>query len=811
LFLIVLSTAWVLGIFLGSLFLLPWWTIFFALLPFPSIVLFRRHRKLILLITFALLTLYGAMIYYPLSLPDEPTIRTYNEKGTIELKGIIKSEPEISGNTIRFKLEAREIKIKGEWQATRGNILTFVPGFFQYGYGDSLQVKGELESPPVFDDFDYQAYLAHQDIYSTMFNPVILTAEKRSGFSPIRWLYGLRLRLARIISAALPEPQASVAQGIFLGIRNSIPEKLKYAFSITGTAHLLAISGINLTIIAGMLISAGKAIFGRRHGIYVWLALCAIWFYAIISGVQAPVIRAAIMSSMFLFAELLGRQKNALSALAFSAALMTGFDTGVLRNVSFQLSFLSMCGLIFISPFLENLGLKLAGVSPEESISTDRFKRLVISNLSISSGAVIMILPTIAYYFGIVSIISPITTLLITPFFPSIIFLSALTASTGLISIFFARIIGWIAWLFLSMMIWIIETFAKLPAIHLKTGSFPVTVIWCYYLVISTLILTLAYRSALVKPVIDLWKLINDAVRRSLYLFIRIPKKYLIVPLLVIASLTSFAAATFPDTETEVTFLNVGEGDAALIRTGRQKILIDGGPNPETIALELSKKMPFWDRKLDVVILTHAHADHLTGLLEVFNRYKVDRVVIADRQDSSPLFREWLGLIQKNKVEIVPAQIGLTLEMGNGAKLVILEAVSSDPASDDRESENIGIIAKLIYGNVSFLFMADAEEGLESRLIRERADLACTVLKVAHHGSSTSSSAEFLAVARPGIAVISVGKDNPFGHPSPEVLERLVDSTGSLDTVFRTDKEGSISFWTNGQILKVQVESPVEK
>jgi len=811
LFLIVLSTAWVLGIFLGSLFLLPWWTIFLALLPFPLIVLFRRHRKLILLITFALLTLCGAMIYYPLSLPDEPTIRTYNEKGTIELKGIIKSEPEISGNTIRFRLEATEVNLEGEWQATCGNILIFIPGFTNYGYGDSLQIKGKLESPPVFDDFDYQAYLAHQDIYSTMFNPVILNAEKQSGFKPVRWLYTLRSRLARVISTTLPEPQASLAQGILLGIRHSIPEELKYAFSVTGTAHLLAISGINLTIIAGMLISAGKAVFGRRHSIYVWLALCAIWFYAIISGIQAPVIRAAIMSSMFLFAELFGRQKNALPALAFSAAVMSGFDTGILKNISFQLTFLSMCGLIFISPSLENSGLKLAKVKPEEPIFIDRFKSVIISSLSTSSGAIIMILPIIAYYFGIVSLISPITTLLITPFFPAIIFLSALTASTGLVSIFLARIIGWIAWLFLSLMIWIIEIFAKLPAFHLKIGALPLTAIWCYYLAIFTLILTLNYRTVIIKPIKWIWKKISEATLDCFDLFVRIPKRFVILPLVVIAFLTSFAAATFPDTETEVTFLNVGEGDATLIRTGHQKILIDGGPSPEAIALELGKKMPFWDRKLDAVILTHPHADHLAGLLEVFNRYRVDRVVIADFQDSSPLFREWLGLIQKNNSKIVPARTGLILEMENGAKLIILEATSFNPTNKALESENTGIIAKLIYGDISFLFMADAEHDLESRLITERADLTCTVLKVAHHGSATSSSAEFLAVARPQIAVISAGSDNPFGHPYPEILERLADSTGSSETIFRTDLEGSISFWTNGQILKVQVEHPMGK
>ena len=154
----------------------------------------------------------------------------------------------------------------------------------------------------------------------------------------------------------LPEPQASLAQGIVLGIRGNIPQSLNNDFARSGTAHLLAISGINLGIMAGILLSIGIWLFGRRHYLYVWLALGIVWFYAAITGMNPPVVRGAIMASLFLVAELLGRQRSAIVALTLAAAVMVGVSPYILGDASFQLSFLAMAGLIFLSPVFRNLG-----------------------------------------------------------------------------------------------------------------------------------------------------------------------------------------------------------------------------------------------------------------------------------------------------------------------------------------------------------------------------------------------------------------------------------------------------------------------
>ena len=296
-----------------------------------------------------------------------------NSQNPVEIRGLVDVPPEAGDKLVRIELSIQEIKPESGWQKSQGKVLLFVPRYPEYKYGDILWIKGHLEKPQSFGSFDYQAYLADQGIYFTMLYPQIKVLEQGAGPRPMEWIYSLRERLSQSLSTALPEPQASLAQGIVLGLRSTIPDDLKSNLSITGTAQLLAISGINLSIIAGILVTIGLWIFGRRHYIYVWLALLIIWLYSLLTGMQPPVIRSAIMASLFLLAELSGRQKNAFVALAFGAAVMVAVTPRVLWDVSFQLSFLAMAGLIFIAPPIQNLGRRaVQGVFGEDGFATLR-------------------------------------------------------------------------------------------------------------------------------------------------------------------------------------------------------------------------------------------------------------------------------------------------------------------------------------------------------------------------------------------------------------------------------------------------------
>jgi competence protein ComEC len=282
--------------------------------------------------------------------------------------------------------------------------------------------------------------------------------------------------------------------------------------------------------------------------------------------------------------------------------------------------------------------------------------------------------------------------------------------------------------------------------------------------------------------------------------------KWLVLPLLVVAILVWSVALTIPDGKLHVSFLDVGQGDAILVQTpSGQDILIDGGPDPQKINLELGKKLPFWDRTIDLVVCTQPQADHVTGLIEVLDRYKVKEVLGPGISYDSSIYQEWLRLINDKGIDYNIARAGQEIDLGNGIRMEVLNPPDTLWQGTSDDIDNNGVVLRLSWGEVSFLFTADIREDIEFELIGQRANLKSTVLKVAHHGSKTSTSGQFLAAVDPEVAVISVGVDNPFGHPSPEILQRLTDRLGE-DNVYRTEENGTVEFITDGESLWVRTE-----
>jgi competence protein ComEC len=399
--LIYLSCAWVAGIFAGASVALHPAIVFIGLIPLPLLFWFRRQRRAIILTSLCVIAFLGGAIYFQSGRPanDETSLQFYNERGTVEIKGVVDTEPEVRDRVSHLRLAAGEIKLNGGWQSVSGTVLMFVPRYPAYEYGDQIRVTGYLETPPQLDDFDYRSYLAHQGIHSTMLYPDIEKLSGGRGSRPQQLLYALRSRLSQSLVEVLPEPQASLAQGIVLGNRSTIPDSLETAFSQSGTTHLLAISGLHLGILTVMLIALGIRLFGRRHYIYVWLALVIIWLYALITGMHPPVTRAAIMASLFLAAELLGRQRSTISALTFAAAIMVGLNPQILWQASFQMSFLAMTGLIFIFPPLQAAGEKAIRATLGEYGAAASAASMAVDSLSASLGAILAVWPLIAYYF----------------------------------------------------------------------------------------------------------------------------------------------------------------------------------------------------------------------------------------------------------------------------------------------------------------------------------------------------------------------------------------------------------------------------
>ena len=254
----------------------------------------------------------------------------------------------------------------------------------------------------------------------------------------------------------------------------------------------------------------------------------------------------------------------------------------------------------------------------------------------------------------------------------------------------------------------------------------------------------------------------------------------------------------------EVIFFDVGQGDAIFIETPqRHQILIDGGPDSKILE-KLGKEMPFWDRTIDLIILTHPEKDHLFGLLEVLKRYQVENILWTGVQRETPEAEEWEKLIKEEKAKIFLSKAGQKIIFSRKEAenfMDIIHPFEDLKGREVKDSNNTSIVSRLVFGNNSFLFTGDIEKEVEERLAEQNIFLDSDILKVAHHGSFTSSSENFIERVSPEIAVISAGKKNQYGHPHREVLERL-EKFGIK--ILRTDQMGNIRIFSNDKEYKIE-------
>lgn len=268
---------------------------------------------------------------------------------------------------------------------------------------------------------------------------------------------------------------------------------------------------------------------------------------------------------------------------------------------------------------------------------------------------------------------------------------------------------------------------------------------------------------------------------------------YILLLLLLAAALAIYAASKETRGELTVAFLDVGQGDAVFIEApGGNQMLIDGGPN-KSVLRELSKVMPFYDRSIDAVLMTHPDADHIGGLPDVMDRYEVGLLLESGVESDSAVYEETELKIERLKIKRLEVRRGMIVDLGQGTYLEIL---FPDRDPQGMETNAASIVARLVYGQSEFLLTGDSPQSIENYLVdAEGAFLQSDVLKVGHHGSKTSSSAEFVSAVSPEYAVISVGEDNRYGHPNQETLDVLSNINIKI---LRTDEQGRIVFKSDG-------------
>jgi competence protein ComEC len=669
-------------------------------------------------------------------------------------------------------------------------VLVRAPHYPQYDYGDELAIEGLLETPPVLEDFSYREYLARQGIYSILRRSQITLVDRGQGSAVRRALFAFKEQAQKVIALILHEPQAALLTGILLGVETGIPADLTKAFSTTGTAHIIAISGFNISIIAGLFSGLSTRLLGKRRAMPV--ALAGIIVYAILVGASASVVRAAIMGCLYVIAIHYGRQTDALTSLIAAAVLMTLLNPQTLWDVGFQLSFAATLGLILYTPVLQDWFERL--LSKALSPGTGKQAIQILNEaLIVSLAAQITTLPIIVYNFRQLSLVTLLSNFLVLPAQPGVMLWGGLATIAGLVWLPLGQVLGWIAWLFLTYTIRAVEITASIPYASLNLGHVSPSLVWLYYGLLAGATLVSKQEPSRLK---SLWRRLTD----------RLSTKVLMAGLAIAAILVWVAVASLPDGKLHVVFFDVGEGDAIFIQTPRgQQILIDGGPSPTTLISALGRRMPFWDRSLDLVILTHADEDHVAGLIPVLERYRVGQVLDSGYEHNNPTYKHWLELISEKEIPTHLARAGMRIATGDGVELTVLHPGPELMKYTNADANNNSIVTRLVVGQVSFLLPGDIEEAAEDVLVASGQQLASTVLKVPHHGGDTSSGMAFLNAVNPELVIISVGADNRFGHPSPQVVKRLEELVGG-EHVLRTDEDGTVEVVTDGERIWVKTD-----
>lgn len=276
---------------------------------------------------------------------------------------------------------------------------------------------------------------------------------------------------------------------------------------------------------------------------------------------------------------------------------------------------------------------------------------------------------------------------------------------------------------------------------------------------------------------------------------------FYLVSFLVLSLIGGILVYQFNHQDLAVYFFDVGQGDAILIRTPvGHNIVIDGGPD-NGVVYRLGHYLPFYSRTIDLLILTHPDSDHLTGLNEVLTRYQVKNILVTGNSFYSATYDQWLELIAQKNINVLIAGRINYITLGNNLNLEVLYPITSLFGKEIKEINSASVVARLVYGQTSFLFTGDATKEVETEIVDYYHNLQSTVLKIGHHGSDTSSGAEFLAEVDPALAVISVGQDNKFGHPKPAVINRL-NQAGILTVL--TSQLGDIMIFSNGSQIWYQ-------
>jgi competence protein ComEC len=724
----------------------------------------------------------------------------------VSLEGTLLSDPSPSKDRTRLRLE---VDIKADGSLLEKYFVDVYPERLHdragesrrsddFRYGDRYRFSGRFILTTGRDDI--------AGIVSA--SSVELVAVNSSG--------GLRSSIADVRAAishtlvdSLDAKTGGLAAALLVGDRTKLQPETIANFRTSGLSHVLAISGLHIAMVGGIIMALSAWVLGRQRQLYLVAPFVGVWGYAVLAGLTPSVTRAAIMFAVYLAARLLGRQRSVLPPLALAATVMLAIDPVIIGSISFQLSFAAVLGIALFSARFAARGSDWIQGSARLPGFAKRALTGAVYGASVSLAATIATAPLVAFHFGEIPIWGIPSTLLIVPVLPLFIGGSLLVAAVGTVISQSVGIIALIAQGVGNYMSFIADMFSGLPVGPIEAAGWSISLIIGWYLLVVYVMNRRAIQGRLLRMIgvlrgIALGQKPGQAStisRRP----IRRKTLYMVIGIWVVTavSLVGFVASDSPSGYLAVTFFETTRGDMIFIETpSGARLLIDGGDNPDLAVLNLESVLPPLDRRIDVLLSTHPDADHLGGLERIVERFDVGVIIDSGVRHDSDIYASWLQMIEDDD-RVRTAQPGLIMALDDEVVLTVLQTGCEIVECSNFNDE--GAVARLEYGDVSFLLTGEVTSAGENDLLLTDAPVKSTVLKAGHHGSRTSKTQQFLEAVDPVVVVVTTGIKNQFGHPHDEVMGRLFDRL-SEEEVFVTRDRGDVVVSTDGERVWVEVE-----
>lgn len=713
----------------------------------------------------------------------------------IVIKGKIKRETKTKEYGKIYKVQIEEITQNGkEIKAQKKNIyIQENKTKIKLQYGDIIEVKGKYEEPESrrnYKGFDYKLYLKTKNILGTLKSTNIKKVSHKIE-NPIEYIESKSIKLSENLKQKanniLPQEIASIFIGIILGDRTEIPEEAIENFRNANMSHILAVSGMHMSYLILLATQIIGKLIGKKQSYYISIIL--IIEYMFLTGFSASIIRAGIMGIILISSKIFYKNNDVLTNIAISALIILLKNPYTILDLSFQFSYGGTIGIILFQKFISKNFL-------EKIIKSKK----IIEIISVTISAQIIILPISIIQFNKLNIYFILTNLIIGFIIGPVMACGFIFLITLIINVKTAQIFSIILQIAIKALI-LTSQIAKLPYsnIYLPTPNFIQIII--YFLSIHIfMFIYYIYNTKNKTQTVKRFRNIISMIK--FYLKYRMkPKTKSRTKIISIIIIALIMVMQIIPKDLKVYFVDVNQGDSTFIVTPKGKtILIDGGGSSYTNVGKNTLLPYILDRgytKIDIAIISHMDLDHCDGIIYLMDKIKIKTIIIGKQYEESDNYKRFVKLAKEKRIEVKIVEAGENINIERNVNLDILWPDNKNKISENAINNN-SLVFKLKYKKYSILFTGDIEEIAEKAILeRYKNMLQSTILKVAHHGSKTSTTAEFLKAVKPRYALIGVGKNNKFGHPSENTIKKLKEMKVKI---FRTDELGEITIKMNKNI-----------